>query len=240
MRCNIIGKFSALAFLILILATTAKAEIVSAENYSAFWLWAGVRPQPELKQAKEIYLLAGEVRGYPHPRIISQRSAIPHLNGLNIWVVYRAQTIAWNDALIADILLHIEEWRAAGNTITGLQIDFDAGTKNLDQYVGFLQKVRQRLPPQYKLGVTGLLDWSANGNPKGLQNLAGVVDEVVLQIYQGRHVIPGYETYLAKLGGLPMPFKIGLLQGGDWIEPPGLKSNPMFNGYVVFLLNPKP
>jgi hypothetical protein len=47
-----------------------------------------------------------------------------------------------------------------------------------------------RLPGN--LGVTGLLDWGANGDRAGLDALAGTVDKVVLQIYQGRHVIPGY------------------------------------------------
>ena len=239
MRCTTIGKLAAVACVGLALVTNAKAQIVRAENYQAFWLWAGVQPQPALKRAQEVYLLAGEVSDNPHPRIIAQRSAIPHLNGPNVWVVYRAQTMAWNDAVFNEILAHLETWHAAGNTIAGLQIDFDAGTKHLEQYAIFLTRIRERLPHQYKLGVTGLLDWSANGDPKGLQALAGVVDEVVLQIYQTRHVIPGYEAYLAKLDHLPMPFKIGLLQGGDWAEPAALKSNPMFKGYVVFLLNPK-
>ena len=155
-------------------------------------------------------------------------------------MVYRAQTIAWNDAIINEILSHLELWRASGNSVEGLQIDFDAGTKHLDQYANFLATVRARLPQQYHLGVTGLLDWSANGDPKGLQALAGVVDEIVLQIYQGRRVISGYQTYLAKLDGLNVPFKIGLLQGGDWDAPDQLQQNLMFKGYVVFLLNPKP
>jgi hypothetical protein len=94
------------------------------------------------------------------------------------------------------------------------------------------------LPAQYRLGITGLLDWSANGDPKGLDSLAGTVDEVVLQIYQGRRVIPGYGAYLAKLGRLKIPFRVGLLQNGEWTPPPDLASNPRFQGYVVFLRNP--
>ena len=84
-----------------------------------------------------------------------------------------------------------------------------------------------------------MLNWSANGDPAGLDALAGVVDEAVLQIYQGRRVIPGYESYLSRLGRLKIPFRIGLLQGGEWSVPPGLESHPYFRGYVVFLLNQK-
>ncbi len=83
-----------------------------------------------------------------------------------------------------------------------------------------------------------MLDWSSNGDPRALDALAGIVDEVVLQIYQGRHVIPAYERYLAKLDHLKIPFRIGLLQGGEWHEPVDLAANPWFRGFVVFLQNP--
>ena len=67
-----------------------------------------------------------------------------------------------------------------------------------------------------------------------------MVDEVVLQTYQGRRTIPGYEAYLAGLGRMRAPFKIGLVEGGDWTAPPGLAANPWFRGYVVFLKNTPP
>ena len=56
---------------------------------------------------------------------------------------------------------------------------------------------------------------------------------------QGRHVIPGYERYLNRLDHLKIPFRVGLLQGGEGNEPYGLSSNPWFRGYVVFLQNPQ-
>ena len=61
----------------------------------------------------------------------------------------------------------------------------------------------------------------------------------MLQIYQGRRVIPGYQGYLASLHRLPVPFRIGLLEGGEWRAPAGLTANPRFRGYVVFLQNPR-
>jgi hypothetical protein len=79
----------------------------------------------------------------------------------------------------------------------------------------------------------------SNGDPQGLAALAGVVDEVVLQIYQGPRVIPGYADYLAKLDRLKIPFRIGLLQGGERRMPRQLPSNPWFRGFVIFLRNPR-
>lgn len=157
--------------------------------------------------------------------------------GPDVWIVYRAETIEWNERVVSEILAHVERWRAAGNEVAGLQIDFDSGTMNLDNYAAFLRTLRARLPKPYSLSVTGLLDWSANGNRAGLEALGGVVDEVVIQIYQGRHVIPGYEDYVAKLGRLKMQSRIGLLQNREWSPAPDLASNPYFRGYVVFLLN---
>jgi hypothetical protein len=60
----------------------------------------------------------------------------------------------------------------------------------------------------------------------------------VLQTYQGRHTIPSYQAYMASLGRVTIPFKIGLAEGGDWTAPPDLATNPWFRGYVVFLSNP--
>jgi hypothetical protein len=213
------------------------AEPVRAEDHSAFWLWAGVNPQPVLKQAKEIYVLAGEVSGDDHVRIISQRSATPRVAGSKVWIVYRAQTIAWDDGVLREVLRQMSVWKTSGNRLQGLQIDFDAGTKHLERYAAFLKNIRTALPREYALSVTGLLDWSANGDPAGLDALAGVVDEMVLQIYQGRNVIAGYTDYLNKLDQMKVPFRIGLLQGGDWKAQAQLEDNPLFRGYVVFLLN---
>ena len=235
----IIGKLWRLILVLLAMTSNVQAKIIHADKYQNFWLWAGVRPQAALTNAKEIYLLAGEISGRGIPKVISQRSAQPHIIGPDVWIVYRAQTLDWNEAIFADVLRHVQRWKAEGNKLIGLQIDFDAGTKHLDRYAILLTRLREKLPKEFKLSVTGLLDWSANGDPAGLDALAGVVDELVLQIYQGNHVIPGYAKYLEQLGHLKIPFRIGLLQGGEWQEPPRLASNLNFTGYVVFLRNAK-
>ena len=212
---------------------------VDAPHYNAYWLWAGVKPQAVLETAKTIYILDSEVNDGPPVTLVNQRAGIPRLPNQTIWMVVRVQSLDWPQGLDDHLIARLATWKANGNNqLAGLQIDFDAGTKGLKGYAAFLQKLRAKMPPDMKLSVTGLLDWSANGDPEGLNALGGVVDEVVLQTYQGRHTIPGYEAYLAKLDRLNMPFKIGLVQNGVWREPPTLKRHPQFKGYVVFLLNP--
>jgi len=216
----------------------AGAGTVDAARYDAFWLWAGVKPQPVLARADQVYLLHGAVVGGKQARLVAQRPATPHVRHARLWLVLRVETLDWTPRIHAQLLDAVERWRAAGNRLEGVQIDFDARTRHLETYAAFLKGLRGRLPARYKLGITGLLDWSANGDPAGLDALAGVVDEVVLQIYQGRRVIPGYGGYLRNLGRLKVPFRIGLLQGGEWDAPMELRENPNFRGYVVFLLNP--
>lgn len=190
-----------------------------------------------LANAKRIYLLHGEVKAAPPIHLVNLRPALPHVQGSQVWLVVRVETLAWPPELYEQLLQGLARWRAAGNNVVGVQIDFDARTRHLDRYAQFLADLRQRLPSDCGLSITGLLDWSANGDPAGLDALKGIVDEVVLQIYQGRHVIPGYATYLAKLGRMTVPFRIGLLQGGEWEPPSTLQLNPLFRGYVVFLHN---
>ncbi len=215
----------------------AQSSVVDANHYDAFWLWAGVAPQPALNRARTVYLLDAEVRP-GHASLVSQRPSLPHVRHADVWLVVRVETLDWSPELYQRVLADLTLWKRAGNHIMGIQIDFDARTHHLETYAVFLEGLRDRLPQNCKLSITGLLDWSSQGDPRDLDALAGAVDEVVLQIYQGRHVIPGYEQYLARLDRLKIPFRIGLLQGGEWQPPANLTSNPYFRGYVVFLRNP--
>ena len=212
------------------------AERVDPAAYDAFFLWAGVKPHPALIRTKTIYILAGEVRARDR-RYISLR-AVPRLQGREVWMVVRTERLDWREDIHALILGDLDRWRAAGNPVAGLQIDFDARTRGLSDYRAFLADLRERLPRSYRLSITGLMDWSAQGDPGALASLAGVADEVVIQTYQGRRTIPGYETYMASLTRLPLPYKVGLVEGGEWRAPPQLARDLEFRGYVVFLLPP--
>ena len=224
--------WSALLLVLLLAGCIAsKPARVDPADYDAFYLWAGVKPQPVLAKAKTLYILDAEVRRGGH--WVPLRAGVPKLDHAEVWLVVRATTLDWNDAIRAAILRDLTKWRAVG-----LQVDFDASTQGLADYAAFLRQLRQHLPRTYKLSVTGLMDWSANGDPAALGQLSGVVDEVVVQSYQGRRTIPGYARYLEKLARVPVPHKVALVQGGAWSEPPELRRDPLFRGYVVFLLNP--
>lgn len=225
------------AALALLLAGCRDPERVDARDYDAFWLWGGVASQPVLEQARTLYLLEGEVRDGRPVRYISLR-ATPRVKDKMIWMVVRTDTLRWPDGVDRVLISRLDQWRAGGNQVAGLQVDFDARTRHVGDYARFLAALRRRLPRKYGLSITGLLDWSAHGDPQALRSLRGTVDEVVVQTYQGRDTIPGYDAYFDRMKDFDLPFRVGLVQGGRWTEPQGLRGNSNFKGYVVFLTNP--
>ena len=128
---------------------------VDAARYDAFWLWAGVRPQPVLRQAKRLYLLEGQVDAGPVVRLVAQRPAVPHVAGSEVWMVVRVGTLRWPPLVHRQLLAELGRWRAAGNHVAGVQIDFDAGTRHLGEYAAFLADLKRRLPADCLLGITG-------------------------------------------------------------------------------------
>ncbi len=222
----------------LTLGGAASAGTVDAADYDAFWLWAGVAPQAVLSRARSLYILQAEIdAGSRGARLVAQGGAVPRLRRGEVWMVYRVHTLDWSTHLYAQVASRLARWRAAGNPVVGIQVDFDARTRHLDQYGAFLRGLRTQLPADCRLSITGLLDWSSQGDPAALSALGGVVDEVVLQTYQGRTTIPNYATYVERIGRMKLPFRLGLVQGGDWTPPLGLAANPWFRGYVIFLRN---
>jgi Protein of unknown function (DUF3142) len=231
-------KLLVAASLILLTACSSEAPPVDARNHDAFWLWAGVKPQPVLETAKTIYILEGEIRAAAQPRVDRLRGGTPRVKHADVWLVYRVETINWGPDITRQISADLARWTKAGSKVVGVQIDFDAATKGLEGYGVFLKALRTELPTGTKLGITGLMDWSSRADPGGLKAIAGVVDEIVIQTYQGRKTIPGYAGYLAQLDRLDVPYKLGLVQGGEWTAPAALKTDTHFGGYVVFLVNP--
>ncbi|WP_298188580.1 DUF3142 domain-containing protein [Novosphingobium sp.] len=224
----------------LVLASCGKPEAprVDPARYDRFFLWAGVPPPPAVKRARELYILGGEIRRGGPARLTGMRAGVPHLGPPKVWLTVRTERLDWDAGVWDAVRAMLARWRAAGNRLEGLQIDFDAATPGLTRYRAFLEQVRRELPPGMRLSITGLLDWSANGDPAELARLGGLVDEVVIQTYQGRTTIPGYAAWFSHIDTLPLPHKIALVEGGEWTPPAALAGDRRFAGYVVFLLRP--
>lgn len=215
------------------------AETVSASRHAAFWLWSGVKASDELRNAQTVYLHQGEVLTRSG-QVVFQRLGLPvsRLTFPSIWLTVRFTTLEVPQAIPARLVRLMQRWQAAGNHVVGLQVDFDAATHQLAGYARFLRELRQQLPPEFALGVTGLLDWAKTGEVATLNALP--VDELVVQSYQGRHTVANYQAYLPALARLRIPFKLGLVQNGSR-EPQAeaqLNASPWYRGTVVFMLKP--
>ncbi len=77
--------------------------VVDARDYTSFWLWAGVRPQPALERAERIYLLQGEVEDGAVAHLVARRAAVPHVQRAEVWVVIRTTTLAWPPEIYAQV-----------------------------------------------------------------------------------------------------------------------------------------
>jgi len=223
-------------------ASTAHAEAttVKAVDFEEYWLWAGVRTRPEIASAKTIYLLQGEVALEAPGGSISikpQGGAQPAPHHQDLWIVYRVGTLEWSPDVFASLIRKYSNWKAVSGKIHGVQIDFDAGTRNLANYVEFLKSLRQQLPQGCKVSVTGLMDWAANANTDEINKLSGVVDEVVFQTYRKDKTVDDIDKYLRKMERIQIPFKIGLGEGALWDTSAPIARHQYFRGYVVFLRN---
>lgn len=214
----------------------AQGPPVDPRGYDAFYLWPGVRP-PGDTHPRLLYLLDGEIRRGGAARFDRLRWGTPRLAGTPVWLVVRAERLDWDAGTYAALFDELDRWQRAGNNVLGLQVDFDAATKGIGGYRQFLGGLRVRLPARWRLSITGLMDWSAHGDPHELMALRGVVDEVVVQTYQGKATIPGYGVYFRQMRGFPIPFRVALVQGGAWRPPLGLQREAAFKGYVVFLMH---
>lgn len=223
----------------LLAGPTQATETVIARDHPAFWLWSGVKASDELRGARTVYLHQGEVLAQANG-VVFQRLGLPvtRLTFPSLWLTVRFTTLDVPDAIPARIVRLMQRWRAAGNQVVGLQVDFDAATHQLADYARFLRALRQQLPPDFALGVTGLLDWAKTGDVATLNALP--VDELVVQSYQGRHTVENYQDYLPALCRLRIPFKLGLVQNGrrDIRAEAPLQRSPWYRGTVVFMLTP--
>ncbi|WLH35677.1 DUF3142 domain-containing protein [Pseudomonas sp. FP2196] len=80
----------------------------------------------------------------------------------------------------AQILQVISDWQAQGLTLSGVEIDHDAGNARLPAYAEFLTHLRSALPQSLPLSITALPAWLDSAQ---LPNLLATVDSSVLQVH---------------------------------------------------------
>lgn len=232
------GKRAAVLLVVLLTLCTPGMAKVNAEEYQSFWLWSGIRPSSQMRNAQVVYLHQGEIVARQSHALFRRMGApVSRLTFPKIWLTVRITTTDIPDSVWMRVITLLQRWKLAGNDVVGLQIDFDAATQKLNEYGDFLIKIRSALPNEYALGVTGLLDWAKTGSVATLNALP--VDELVVQSYQGRSTVANYSAYLPALSQLTIPWKLGVVQNGLWDKEQEcmLSQSRWFKGMVVFMLN---
>jgi Protein of unknown function (DUF3142) len=162
----------------------------------AFWAWRTNAPsEAEIAkaftatQSQTLFLRAGQfdLANNSLQRIRPVSGQLPaavevHLvynatrDFLRGWEQLEPSAIAANvaDTFRADV------GRANKTYIVGLQLDFDAPTRLLPQYASTLKRLRELLPPNTKLSITGLPTWV---NSRDLKAVLAAVDFWILQCY---------------------------------------------------------
>ncbi|RON59819.1 DUF3142 domain-containing protein [Pseudomonas fluorescens] len=84
------------------------------------------------------------------------------------------------DQVTAQILQLINDWQAQGLTLSGVEIDHDAGNARLPAYAEFLTHLRSALPQSLPLSITALPAWLGSAQ---LPALLATVDSSVLQVH---------------------------------------------------------
>ncbi|MCU0070806.1 DUF3142 domain-containing protein [Pseudomonas koreensis] len=85
-----------------------------------------------------------------------------------------------SQAVMAQILQVLADWKGQGLTLAGVEIDHDAGSARLSAYTEFLAHLRGALPANLPLSITALPAWL--DSPQ-LPALLATVDSSVLQVH---------------------------------------------------------
>ena len=162
----------------------------------AFWTWRTNTPSEKeiakafsATQAQTLFLRAGQF-DLANGSLRRIRPVSGHLPAtVEIHLVYNATRDflrGWEHIEPSTIAASLADtFRAdlaqANNTrIVGLQLDFDAPTRLLLQYANLLQRLRELLPPNTKLSITGLPTWASSSD---LKAVLATVDFWVPQCY---------------------------------------------------------
>ncbi|TMU82537.1 DUF3142 domain-containing protein [Pseudomonas fluorescens] len=84
------------------------------------------------------------------------------------------------DQVTAQILQVLADWQTRGLTLSGVEIDHDAGNARLPAYAEFLKHLRSALPTNLPLSITALPAWLGSAQ---LPTLLQTVDSSVLQVH---------------------------------------------------------
>lgn len=203
----------------------------------AYWLWAGITENLAPKNSN-LYIYQGFIQNDRNLTNYQHRGLYAYPISCNkCYLVYRIDPSLPDAKQVVTVFLNdAKKWEKHQVAIRGLQIDYDSPTKQLALYSRFLSELRKYLPFKYELDITGLGDWITAGNIRSLKAIAASTEDIVFQLYDGRHPLNHASYYIQALKRYPFPFRLGVLQTHPLShELRQLKNNPNFQGVIYFI-----
>ncbi len=211
------------------------APRVIASAYDNFYVGTGTRMQGALRGAKTIYLAALAIDTWAGRSMLSaERQSVPEVTRALLWMVLRVARLDGAADKLPQVVRTLAHWKASGNNVAGLCVEFaGAAGQNASEQAIFLRALRQALPRDLKLHVTGL----ASDVGDQLAALGNLVDAHIVRFFaDGAPALPP-SAYLAAATALPFPFRIGLRQGDILPDLTAAHRHALFAGHTVFLVN---
>ncbi|MFV1984349.1 MAG: DUF3142 domain-containing protein [Thiohalomonadales bacterium] len=209
--------------------------ITSKNTVPAYWVWGGIGIDDIPDKHAELYLQQG------YFKITKTNQAYYRHRGLyaypaffnNIHLVYRLDNLVTITSVTSIIKHDIARWRRHNVKVIGVQLDFDAATRKLADYVEYLGKIKHNIDSNLIFSTTGLGTWLLEADSNTLARFENTVDYIVYQLYVGRRPIKNITSYERKLRQLKAPFKTGLLKG-QLLKNNNIKDNSNYKGSIIF------
>lgn len=175
-------------------STPARKSLVPLTWTTGYWHWRARWPSAGTPVAGEaVDLLYVEV-GFPASAVPAPRRPgaeramwprnLPRASAYVVLLRWEGAAVPPVDGvarLVESYRVVKEQAGAAGQRITGFQMDFDCPVARLEEYGRFLRSLRAALPADDWLSITALLDWFRPGTRLG--EVLPWVDEYVPQFY---------------------------------------------------------
>jgi len=221
----------------ILVSKTCYSKTCNEYNNQKAWIWPLSHKRIQSSSLSELFLL--QLRFQKKTLFFEKLGPAPHkIENKKMTIVMRLQSLPLVEDLIKNYLILKKDWNQRGTEVTGLQLDFDSPTGQLDTYADYLLKLKSKLASEEKLSITGLPDWinqSSSFQTKLLQS-----DIVIyFQMYQGN--VPALKTneYLDFLNKYKLKYAVGFLPDQNINETRinVLNTTKNFEGILCFYRN---
>ena len=212
----------------------------TANTSTQHWIWqAKDLTTLNLNDSNGLVIMQGEYKQQGEQVVFGKKGLAPYpiksSKELPIRLLIRAYQLPPIKALSAQINYLVYNWKMAGVTIKGVQIDYDAPASKLLDYRDYIQALDQQLKPKHGakfISITGLSSWLAD-NIKALNQFNQSIEYVAIQFYQYHRPVPRAEQYAQRLKQLSLPYKIGITTAPQFTTIK-FATNQHYTGKLIF------